>query len=64
MRTAFVTMIIGGLSALLLPGAMALVGCLLWIHLRRYRHLHAQALAALWPPVRASRMALAPAGPH
>lgn len=47
MRTALTTMAIGSLSALLLPGALALVGCLLWIHLRRYRHLHAQVLAVL-----------------
>jgi predicted membrane protein len=62
MRTALISMTIGGVSALLLPGALALVACLLWIHLRRYRHLHAQALAALWQPGSSPRVALARAG--
>ena len=47
MRNGCSALAIGGLSALLLPGALALVACLLWVHARRYRHLHGHAVARL-----------------
>lgn len=47
MRHGFATLAIGSLGALPLPGALALVACLIWVHARRYRTLHGRALAAL-----------------
>ena len=48
------TLAVGGLGALLLPGALALVACLLWVHAQRYRALHGRILSTLgqhrrWP---------------
>lgn len=53
MREGFAAVVIGCLSALLLPGASALVACLVWVHARRYRHLHRAAFASLWRACRA-----------
>jgi hypothetical protein len=47
MRYGYSVLAVGGLSALLLPGALALVACLLWAHARRYRPLHVRAVAVL-----------------
>lgn len=55
MRHGFATFAVGSFGALLLPGALALVACLLWVHLRRYRSVHAQVLAAVRRSWRLSR---------
>lgn len=47
MRDVLPALALGALGALLLPGALALVACLLWVHARRYRHLHGRAFIAL-----------------
>lgn len=55
MRSGIITtLVVGSLGALLLPGALALVACLLWVHAQRYRALHGRILATLgqhrrWP---------------
>ncbi|MGN6227592.1 MAG: hypothetical protein ACTHNM_09170 [Dyella sp.] len=55
MRSRIITTLaVGSLGALLLPGALALVACLLWVHAQRYRALHGRILATLgqhrrWP---------------
>lgn len=47
MRRSLLTLALGALGALLLPGALVLVACLLWVHAQRYRHLHGRAFIAL-----------------
>ncbi|MHB1057394.1 MAG: hypothetical protein ACYC0F_05895 [Rhodanobacter sp.] len=47
MRDGYSALAIGVLGALLLPGALVLVACLLWAHARRYRYLHGHAVARL-----------------
>lgn len=49
------TLAVGGLGALLLPGALALIACLLWVHAQRYRALHGCILATLGQRQRWSR---------
>lgn len=48
MRHGLAVLAVGSLGALLLPGALGLVACLLWVHARRYRSLHGRALSSLW----------------
>ena len=46
MRSGIITtLVVGSLGALLLPGALALIACLLWVHAQRYRALHGRILA-------------------
>lgn len=52
MRHGFATLAVGSLGALLLPGALALVACLLWVHLHRYRAVHARLFAGWRRPGR------------
>ncbi|MGN6383206.1 MAG: hypothetical protein ACTHMK_11465 [Dyella sp.] len=56
MRSGIITtLVVGSLGALLLPGALALVACLLWVHAQRYRALHGRILATLGQHRRWSR---------
>ena len=56
MRSGIITtLVVGGLGALLLPGALALVACLLWVHAQRYRALHGRILATIGQRQRWSR---------
>lgn len=55
MRNFLPALAFGALGALLLPGALALVACLLCTHTRCYRQLHQRAPAALRPGRRDGR---------
>ncbi len=56
MRSGIITtLVVGSLGALLLPGALALIACLLWVHAQRYRALHGRILATLGQRQRWSR---------